>query len=137
MSRYWTRPPDDTVVLTACRLALAALVIPATGICAAQPAAARVTPLPAREGFAAFHVPGPGGGGGQVIEGGRASGSQSRSGSGRFNQSLTGAISPTFVMGQSQEPITNARSLDLQAAFCGSRATTCALGQNMPIRRRT
>ncbi|GIH62301.1 hypothetical protein [Microbispora siamensis] len=133
MSRYWTRPPGDTVVRTARRLALAALVIPATGICAAQPVAARVTP-PVREGLAAFRVHGPGGGGGQVIEGGRASGSQSRSGEGRHNQSLTGTISPTFVMGQTQLPVTNTRSLDLQAAFCGSQPTTCAMGQNMPIR---
>ncbi|KAB8185869.1 hypothetical protein [Microbispora catharanthi] len=133
MSRYWTRPPIDTVVLTARRLALAALVIPATGICAAQPATARVTPPPLREGLAAFRVHGPGGGGGQVIKGGRASGSQSRSGAGRFNQSLNGAVSPTFVMGQSQQPITKTRSLDLQAAFCGSQPTICATGQNMPI----
>ncbi|MEU6424490.1 hypothetical protein ABZ860_01235 [Microbispora sp. NPDC046973] len=134
MSRYWTRPPVDTVVLTARRLALAALMIPATGICVAQPATAHVTPPPAREGLAAFRVHGPGGGGGQVIRGGRASGVQSRSGAGRFNQSLNGTVAPTFVMGQSQEPITKTRSLDLQAAFCGSQPTTCALGQNMPIR---
>ncbi|XVQ86241.1 hypothetical protein ACQP2K_02090 [Microbispora siamensis] len=133
MSRYWMPPHVDTVVRTARRLALAALVIPATGICAAQPATARVTPPPVREALAAFRVHGPGGGGGQVIKGGRAGGSQRRSGAGRFNQSLTGTISPTFVMGQSQQPVTDTRSLDLQAAFCGSQPTTCAMGQNMPI----
>ncbi|MEU6407695.1 hypothetical protein [Microbispora sp. NPDC046933] len=137
MSRYWTRPPGGSVVLTARRLALAAFLIPATGICAAQSATARVTPLPAWEGLAASRVPGPGGGGGQVIEGGRASGSQSRSGAGRHNQSLTGTIAPTFVMGRSQQPIADTRSLDLQAAFCGSQPTTCTLGQNMPIRWRS
>ncbi|MBE3008434.1 hypothetical protein IL992_04435 [Microbispora sp. NEAU-D428] len=136
MSRYWTRSPGDTAVLTARRLALAALVIPATGICAAQPATGRVAPLPVRERLAAFRVHGPGGGGGQVIEGGRASGSQSRSGAGRSNQSLNGAVAPAFVMGQSQQPIVKTRSLDLQAAFCGSQPTTCAMGQNMPIRWR-
>ncbi|WP_030507680.1 hypothetical protein [Microbispora rosea] len=136
MSRYWTRPSVDAVVLTARRLALAALVIPAAGICAARPATAHATPPPVREKLTAFRVHEPGGGGGQVIRGGRASAIQNRSGAGLSNQSLTGAVAPTFIRGQSQLPVTQTRSLDLQAAFCGSQPTTCVVGQNKPIRRR-
>ncbi len=69
-----------------------------------------------------------------MIRGGRAGGSQSRSGAGRSNQSLTGAIAPTFIRGQSQQAMTKTGSIDLQAAFCGSQPTICAMGQNMPIR---
>ncbi|TQS24163.1 hypothetical protein [Microbispora hainanensis] len=68
-----------------------------------------------------------------MIEGGRANAVQGRSATGRFNQSLNGAIAPAFVMGRSQGPITKTHSLKLQAAFCGSQPTACTMEQNMPV----
>ncbi|MEU6411582.1 hypothetical protein [Microbispora sp. NPDC046933] len=140
MSRSRARDPRDTkllapvlaTVVTSRRLALAALVITAAGIAAAQPAIARVTPHHPREGLTALRNPGPGGG--QVIKGGRAAGGQGRSGAGRFNQNLTGVISPTFVRGQAQQAITDQGSFDVQSAFCGAQPDSCLLGQNLPIR---
>jgi hypothetical protein len=69
-----------------------------------------------------------------VIAGGRANAVQGRSASGRFNQSLNGSVSPAFVMGRSQGPITKTHSLKLQAAFCGSQPTACTMEQSMPVR---
>ncbi|WP_143737624.1 hypothetical protein [Microbispora sp. GKU 823] len=138
MSRSRARDPRDTkvlaMVLAPRRLAMAALVITAVGTAAAQPAIARVAPHHARAGHAALRDPGPGGGGGQVIKGGRAGGGQGRSGAGRFNQNLTGVIAPTFVKGQAQQAITDQGGFEVQSAFCGSQPDICLLGQNMPVR---
>ncbi|MGI5157837.1 hypothetical protein [Microbispora sp. CA-102843] len=138
MSRSRTRDPRDTKALAmglaTRRLAMAALVITAAGIAAAQPAIARVTPHHSRGGLTALRNPGPGGGSGQVIKGGRAAGGQGRSGAGRFNQNLTGVISPTFVKGQAQQAITDQGAFEVQSAFCGSQPNSCLLGQNMPVR---
>ncbi|WP_432934224.1 hypothetical protein ACQPZZ_20165 [Microbispora sp. CA-135349] len=151
MSRSRARDPRDTTVpataLTSRRLAAAALLITA-GIAAAQPAIARVAPHQPRTGLTALRNPGPGGdgaragrggraGGGQVIRGGRAGGGQDRSGEGRFNQSLNGVISPTFVQGQAQQAITDHGAFEVQSAFCASQPDNCLLGQNMPIRRKS
>ncbi|MEU6431826.1 hypothetical protein ABZ860_38505 [Microbispora sp. NPDC046973] len=115
------------------RLAVAALVITAAAA-VAQPAIARVAPHHPRQGLTAFRSPGPGGGGGQVVKGGRAGGAQGRSGAGRFNQNVTGVIAPTFVRGQAQQAITDHGGFEVQSAFCGSQPDICWLGQNMPIR---
>ncbi|MEN3536729.1 hypothetical protein AAH991_16565 [Microbispora sp. ZYX-F-249] len=140
MSRSRARDPRHTdVVATATatrRLTMAALVLTAVGIAAAQPAIARVAPHRPPHAPTALRDPRPGGGGGQVIAGGRAGGEQGRSGQGRHNQSLNGVISPTFVKGQAQQAITDQGGFEVQSAFCGSQPDSCLLGQNMPVRMR-
>ncbi len=91
------RHPNVAMALATRWTTLAALVITAAGIAAAQPAIARVAPHHPPHGVTALRDPGPGRGGGQVIRGGRAGGAQGRSGQGHYNQSLNGVISPTFV----------------------------------------
>ncbi|TQS29280.1 hypothetical protein [Microbispora sp. KK1-11] len=148
MSRSRARDPRDTKApamgLSIRRLAVAAIVIVA-GVVVAQPAIARVAPHHPRERLTALRSPGPGGGGGQmirrgragggqVIKGGRAGAGQGQSGAGRFNQNLTGVISPTFVRGKAQQAITDQGAFEVQSAFCGSQPDACWLGQNMPVR---
>ncbi|MEU7912841.1 hypothetical protein [Microbispora bryophytorum] len=148
MSRSRARDPRDTkvsaTVLSIRRLAMAALVIAGAGIAVAQPAIARVAPHHPREGLTALRNPRPGGdgqmirrgraGGGQTIKGGRAGGGQGQSGAGRFNQNLTGVVSPTFVQGKAQQAVTDHGVFEVQSAFCGSQPDNCWVGQNMPAR---
>ncbi|MEU7878986.1 hypothetical protein [Microbispora bryophytorum] len=159
MSRSRARDPRDTkvsaTVLSIRRLAMAALVIAGAGIAVAQPAIARVAPHHPREGLTALRNPRPGGdgqmirrgragggqtikggraGGGQTIKGGRAGGGQGQSGAGRFNQNLTGVVSPTFVQGKAQQAVTDHGAFEVQSTFCGSQPDNCWVGQNMPAR---
>ncbi|GLX11587.1 hypothetical protein Misp03_85130 [Microbispora sp. NBRC 16548] len=135
MYRYAARNSRHAVLLTTRRLALTTLVITAAGISAAQPSNARVAAHHAV--LEAHHHPRPGGGGGQVIRGGRAGGGQGRSGMGRFNQSVTGTVAPTFVQGASQQAFTNEGSFDVQNGVCWRQPTICTVGQNLPVRYRS
>ncbi|MEU8277075.1 hypothetical protein ACFYOK_35160 [Microbispora bryophytorum] len=137
MSRSRARDPRDTKVPATGpsirRLAMAALVIAGVGIAVAQPAIARVAPHHPREGLTALRNPRPGGDG-QMIRRGRAGGGQGQSGAGRFNQNLTGVVSPTFVQGKAQQAITDHGVFEVQSTFCGSQPDNCWVGQNMPAR---
>ncbi|KAA9378129.1 hypothetical protein F5972_14580 [Microbispora cellulosiformans] len=116
----------------------AVLATPAAGIAAAQPAAAQVASPHPRTAVAAFHAPRPGGGGGgQIISGGQATGAQGRSGAGRSNQNLNGLQAPTFVIGQTQQVMTGVGGYAGQALVCGSRPAVCLAGQNMPTHFRS
>lgn len=127
------------------RLVVAALVIAAAGVVAAQPATARVAPHHSRAKLGVTRTPGPGGGGGQmgrrgrtgggqVIRGGRAGGGQGQSGAGHYNQNLTGVISPAFVRGRAQQAITDHGRFDVEAGFCATDPDICSIVQDMPIR---
>ncbi|WP_169982626.1 hypothetical protein [Microbispora sp. H10836] len=111
------RHPNVAMALATRWTTLAALVITAAGIAAAQPAIARVAPHHPPHGVTALRDPGPGRGGGQVIRGGRAGGAQGRSGQGHYNQSLNGVISPTFVRGQAQQAITDQGGFEVQSVL--------------------
>ncbi|WP_111697590.1 hypothetical protein [Microbispora triticiradicis] len=100
-------------------------------------AGVRVASHRPRTAAAAFHAPHPGGGGGQVISGGRAAGAQGRSGAGRSNQNLNGLQAPTFVMGRTQHVVTDVGGYAGQALVCGSRPAVCLVGQNMPTHFRS
>ncbi|GAB3162255.1 hypothetical protein GCM10027161_73150 [Microbispora hainanensis] len=149
MSRSRARDPRDTKVpaggRSTRRLVVAALVIAAAGVVAAQPAMARVAPHHPRAKLSVARTPGPGGGGGQlsrrgrtgggqVIKGGRAGGGQGQSGAGHYNQNLTGVISPAFVRGQAQQAITDHGRFDVESGFCGTDPELCSITQDMPIR---
>ncbi|MEU8171675.1 hypothetical protein AB0C14_02265 [Microbispora hainanensis] len=150
MSRSRARDPRDTKVpafgRSTRRLVMAALVIAAAGVVIAQPSMARVAPHHPRAKLGVARTPGPGGGGGQlirrgrtggggqVIKGGRAGGGQGQSGAGRYNQNLSGVISPAFVRGQAQQAITDHGRFDVESGFCGSDPDMCSIVQDMPIR---
>ncbi|MEU8195144.1 hypothetical protein AB0C10_15330 [Microbispora amethystogenes] len=116
---------------------LAAMVIPAAGIATAQPSAAQVASPHPRTAATAFHAPHPGGGGGQIISGGQATGAQGRSGAGRSNQNFNGLQAPTFVIGRTQQVMTGVGGYAGQALVCGSRPAVCLAGQNMPTHFRS